>query len=384
MRAYSTMKEPLLEIKNDLPFGGFSATSASAENETILVYSVGVFGPESGSQAADYCESFFNDGRRHSHLSSTKTDWGSEEGVLVLLSRNGHERYWTFSPRIARIQIKHAADKGQDIGLDSIGDIESIDLSDYPVRDAEGYLLAIRFGFHRAIAFQTPVSEINNQIIERFDIEKMAGMALSLIVHRKRYGLVASHVSKLLTAGWFPFLALSESSIQKLQICADTNSGWEVITESVVQEWAGKTWPQTKPAWSNVPHLRDEVPFVDRATALIINGDALSAYSLLIPRLEGLAMRLFGPTNSVSRAHRWKDDLVVAGQMKSNPISTYFSVQFKAYLEQVIFRRYRLGESTPAVGRHSFAHGAISADQVTKTHAIQALYALHQISSYRL
>ncbi len=378
-------KPPDFEIDAKQAFIGFALEAASVASPSVLIITQGIFGPESGNRASIYCESFFSDSDLARIQESAGHDFAGAKGILVAVSPEGRWRGWIITDMM-KVQMRAARRTavGEMLTLDDIRDVVNVDVSDFDVRSSDGYFLTIRIGFHRAIAFRNPETALPSVAGSQVSLGAAFAMAHSLLLHRKRHELAVKHIPILRDHGWFPFVGLSESAVNRLEICACTGDDWDLAAHEIAAEWIDITWPKLLDAWAGDPVFAPEVAVVRQAVDLMRQGNWHAVCALVVPRVEGVSVRAFGPSSRWPRSPALIADIQTAGLLMANHISSCFVVPFCDYLRDVFFASFDASIKNIKVTRHSLAHGAVLPTDVTQSHAIQALLCLQQLFYFHL
>ena len=190
---------------------------------------------------------------------------------------------------------------------------------------------------------------------------------------------------KLYDRGWFPFIRLLGHDYNNIfftmsnQLPLDEYeilmvNSYDPAIKGIVESWMKNT------------QFKEREVFIKKGIQEYLEGDYISAISILYPQIEGLFRGLPPADDEKKRVPMGEilTDRIVQVVSEKHPDSSLFiSDQFKEYLINSFFSKFDPNDGPAELSRHSMTHGmAIREEDYSKITAFQAILILDQLSFY--
>ena len=188
--------------------------------------------------------------------------------------------------------------------------------------------------------------------------------------------------------GWCPTPVLLPGPWQSM--CAAYNSGDVVAAEALALAAVGPAQlDMMLSSWTRQEPFASDRRFLETGVERYKAGDYISAVSVILPRIEGLANRVresrgIGARDSISQVFQSLDQLASA-EVRDGYVATRIREEFDALLANFLLAYFRPSapDAGATRGRHAHAHGATGDPQYDQVYALKiilALDALHLIT----
>jgi len=191
----------------------------------------------------------------------------------------------------------------------------------------------------------------------------------------ERFLLSPDDWTKILAAGWFPFVFLPHNRWE--DIFVSIQNGWELSdSEQKIHELWITACDDRLASWRANAHFAAHVDFLDRAVRAYKDSDWLTVISVAAPRVEGLLRRAFGAWGHQREAI---DKLAENIERQEHAKSLLFPDRLKQYFEKVFFRFVQFSDSDLPHTRHTLAHGLVEPNKLTRKEALTLLLLIDHI-----
>jgi len=281
-------------------------------------------------------------------------------------------------PLIARMRPKRSVKAGEAVLRDDIAGIDRVEFPGVSPPAACGFLLLVSVGWRRGMCFDLePLagdSRVTSQ--EAFArLKRMAGMVLTHLHFTERFLLSNRDWGKVFTAGWFPFIFLS----QGLWNClfASIRNGWDLSQDEqkIHDSWLGSCDDRLV-CWRANRHFEHHMEFFERAIDAYKKDDWLTVVSVATPRVEGLLRLAFGAWGKLDKAI---DKLAENVKRQEHAKSLLFPDRLRLYFEKIFYRFTKFSLQGLPVTRHTVSHGVVSADKITRKEALTLLLLIDHV-----
>lgn len=275
---------------------------------------------------------------------------------------------------------------------DQIAEIVSMELEGIPVPPEKGVFVMIPFGWRRGILFDYRPMLPGGGPRRKGEFERdLAGLYQHLLFQDRHRHLSNPSVWRALRrSGWFPFLCLSDSLVEKL--IQSALAGWDVDEhlDAVVDEVREKHAPAVLRLLEGDGPLAGHREYFRLAVGHFQSGDFISANAIFYTRIEGLLRDRYYTVSANSTKKPSEGDLaaVVAGgvdQVAKADVELLPPLaprRFTEFLRNTYFRNFSNSSGrSVVVSRHSVAYGVSTSDPVeNKKAAVVAVLSLHQLA----
>ena len=266
-------------------------------------------------------------------------------------------------------------------------DINDADMIDIP-NDA-GIIFVFSHRWRKAIFFDhTPLWPPHHK--RQYDIKVQLGSLLGYTVFEERHRISSEIHAALHKKGWFPFIGLSEETLDMLikwtkdpKFDPDEGEFVDIVVSDVQSRC-----DQMLAGWKNKPsffiHLEDLVYGVEKFKEEEWRSCIQTLYLKIegIIRSQGLHKLSSDPRSEdlITRNPRDKDLRKIAVQDEiEKPLSILLPHQFSEYLKEFYFRNFKSSETRAKLSRHSIAHGVSDPSEYNSKNAVIGLLILEQL-----
>ena len=256
-------------------------------------------------------------------------------------------------------------------------DINDADMIDIP-NDA-GIIFVFSHRWRKAIFFDHfPLWSPHHQ--RQYDIKVQLGSLLGYTLFEERHRISPEIHAALPEKGWFPFIGLSEETLDMLIKWTQDpkfdpdEDGFVDIVVSDVQGRCDKMLDGWKNKSSFFDHLEDLVYGIEKFK----EGDWRGCIQTLYPKIEGI-IRSQG-LHKMARDPSGRDLREIAVQDEiEKPLSILLPHQFSEYLKEFYFRNFKSSETRAKLSRHSIAHGVLDSSEYNSKNAVIGILILEQL-----
>lgn len=281
-------------------------------------------------------------------------------------------------PTTMRARAKRACAAGEAIFRDDLAGIELVDFPNLRPPGNSGFMLLISAGWRRGMCFDFrplhPDHPVASQ--EAFEgIKRMGGMVLTHLWFTERFLLPTDDWGKILAAGWFPFVFLSQACWQ--DIMGAIQNRWDL---SGPEQKIHETWlaacDERLESWRANVHFAGHVEFLQRAVRAYKEGDWMTVVCVAAPRVEGLLRQAFGAWGTQRDII---DKLTENVERQEHAKSLLFPDRLKQYFRDVFFRYVEFSDADLPHTRHTLGHGLVPAGKLTRKEALTLLLLIDHI-----
>jgi hypothetical protein len=267
---------------------------------------------------------------------------------------------------------------GENVYEDDLVDIETLEFEGVKVPREAAVVCVLSAGWRKGLFFDLAPLFPNRQC-RSYDIWRILGSCLAYLMNQQIFVLNESQWEALFQHGWFPFVSLPKRLIRQMIARAKDGS----ISDLPIGPVAGAVRdmaPRMRSRWQEGELLRPHLPLLVHALDRFLEGDYVSATSILYPRIEGILRSMHAASLSASSLKpaglaqvaidSWVDVV--------NEYSWLLPIKFKNYLMSVYFANFSPGQ--PALfSRHSVGHGVAQAEDFDQKHACIAILIVDQL-----
>jgi hypothetical protein len=266
----------------------------------------------------------------------------------------------------------------QPVSKDDIADILELDPVGVVFPGDAGVVFVFSQGWRKGLFYDLSPLTAGAAGRRTTDLRALLGQFYTHLLFQERFSILDTEWDRLLATSWFPFIALSCATIDKL-LC-HLRAGWNLdeLTSGIAQEVRGKL-PSLLEAWRGHPAFTPHMAILDRAAERFQAGDFVSCTGLLFPRIEGILRSnhaAAGVTTSPSQGN------LCASAVRANTgreRCLLLPHMFERYLRGVYFADFRPADPDNGVSRHSVGHGVASPALFSEKAATIGLLVAHQL-----
>ena len=277
------------------------------------------------------------------------------------------------------VRTATAVSGGDNVFKDDIAVLERLAF-DFEIPKHTGFLYLFSSGWRKGLFYDLgPV--LADHEPRQYDPTSILAQAYSRVLFQERFSISDSEWEQLLNAKWFPFVGLSNSTIDKL--ISYVRSGWDPNEEiaNIVAEVRERV-PQMLETWRRHTLFASHIAILERGVTHFLNEDYISASGLLYPRIEGILRTHHSKldTRAPSTQSNLSDSAVIS--KSGNEWSLLLPYRFRSFLKEVYFASFDETSEIIDVSRNSVGHGVANVFTLDERAAAVAILTIHQLSYF--
>ncbi len=284
----------------------------------------------------------------------------------------------------AEIQAKKDLKKGQAVFLDDIADVRRISFfhNKSPIeipRDA-GIIVLMSSAWRKGLFYDLSPLPPGKGNPRDYDIEVFLGQCHAYLAFQSRLKLSATEFEGLIQQKWFPFIALKRKTIAEMVNCIRNDWSIDDLLGKIREEVTERIKSRHN-NWTNNPFFQPHVTIIETAAERYLNGDFISAVSILFPRIEGILRTYHILTHPEQNITQTK---LLDSALDDNPKIQHARClllpnRFREYLAEVFFESFD-PQDPQGFSRHTIAHGVTPATNFNEKAATLGFLILDQLS----
>jgi hypothetical protein len=291
-----------------------------------------------------------------------------------------------------RFKIKRPFAEGEAVYSNDIADIEMIELllgdKDVAPPSDAAVLLIFSVGWRKGLFYDfRPLfpPKVGPQS-RKYDLAILLGQYYAYLMFQDRFKLTDQDWANLTKQQWFPFIGLEPQTITKMLSKAKKGDPIDDLLPQIQQDLA-KRIPFIKAKWIKSPLLKDHFRFLETAIERHVQGDYISAATILFTRIEGI-LRSYGGCDETGAPAAQQRHLTKAitrkGLTNAHAYSLLMPNKFESYLRNVYFAQFdvRNPETLSVVNRNTVSHGVVPAESFSLKASTIGLLIFDQLSYY--
>lgn len=288
---------------------------------------------------------------------------------------------------VVEIQAKRDIKAGELVSEADIADVRRLRIPEIPIADSDKVIYCFKVGWRFGLVFDLDRTEK----LDLAQFETLCGGLYRYLSFRYVYALLEGgpQFEAMIADGWFPFIQLLGRDYKQLIETYQTTPILRDRIDGVVGRFGKERIDRVVSRWWTNAVFRDKRAILEPAVNAFVRGeqgDFVLCIKTLYPEVEGIIRTLYfsetGKGDGVTTRELLKH-LVEKGRSKSgSEASLFLPLQFFEYLANVVFARFSLEDGKVPLSRHSSSHGVATADDYTKTRALQAILTMDQIYFY--
>lgn len=299
------------------------------------------------------------------------------DNMLAICQHDGRATVYVNELEIqAAIRAARPIQAGENLRKDDIADIESLDIG-VQIPDDAGFLLIFSVGWRKGLFYDFgPICP--GREVRTYNPSTLFGQIYAHVLFQERFSLTDDEWNQLMEAKWFPFIGLSDNSINGL--IGNVRCGWELDERivDIVSELKGRV-PQMLNSWSGNSAFEPHIEILEKAVNHFLNDDPISCAGLLYPRIEGI-LRTHNNSQGIPISPT-QDNLsnLAVDSRSGREKCLLLPLRFSNYLREVYFANFDPSSTEIGVSRNSVGHGVASASAFDQKSAVVAILIVHQL-----
>ena len=204
----------------------------------------------------------------------------SVDNMLVIYGHDGKATVYVNELELqAAFRAARPVKAGAAVLKDHIADVEWLDLG-VEVLDDAGFLFIFSIGWRKGLFYDVgPLGP--NREPRLYDIAPVLGQAYCHVLFQERFSISDLEWNRLSEAKWFPFVGLSNQTIENL--VSHVRSGWDPDEklDDIVSEVRNRS-TQMLNSWREHPSLMEHIEILERAVERFQNDDPYELYKPVI------------------------------------------------------------------------------------------------------
>ncbi len=239
----------------------------------------------------------------------------------------------------------------------------------------EGWRFGLFFDFNPRGDFSVP------------DMQRDLGTLHRRLKYRDLYDAIAdqSVFSRLVAAGWFPFVEILGLEFQSLVDASEAGFDLDEEEGKILARFDAERIERMFTRWMAKPHFAGKEPLLRSAQRSAVAGDAVPVLKIALTEIEGILGDAYRKVHGKgAKIKKLLEFAVASAEAKAGqPNTLLFPAAFADYLKAHTFADFDPTASTGSAGsRHAVGHGAAAAETYTMARALQALLTLDQLAFY--
>jgi hypothetical protein len=276
-----------------------------------------------------------------------------------------------------RVRAAKALQAGEAVYEEDIVDIEALEFPGAGVPADAGVACVLSAGWRKGFFFDVSPF-VGDRPPRDYDLSRVLGSFFAYLLNQAVFNLQESHWGTLFKEGWFPFVSLPKRILRPMISAVKSGSSPDQYVTHVVDAIKGMA-RQMRSRWAGPVLFQEHLPLLERAMDRFLEGDHVSATSILYPRIEGILRAIRAASGGSQFGQSRLAQAAVEGCVdRVHEYSWLLPNRFKEYLETVYFANFSPGQPAP-LSRHSVGHGVAQAQDFDKKHACIALLIVDQL-----
>jgi hypothetical protein len=308
------------------------------------------------------------------------------KSMVVLISKDLKARVYINEVIIEGIAIVKTkkVEIGKPITRNDFSGFERIILKGISFPKDHAFFCLLPLGWDNIYVFDYSPLREGEDINVEYDVEKVLGAYFSYLLFKSVHKLSGSVLEKILSQNWFPFYALSFSTVESIINYAKSDWDIDELLEKIEDETLFYI-EERMDKWGCDHNILPFCKFLDLAVSRHKDDDFVSSSSIIYPKVEALIRFDFVKDNPGKEGRRQFMLIEHITQKTLNNISTlttFIPDMFKRYLEECYFKEFSAVTPNNQISRHSVAHGASSIEMYDRKASLLGLLVFSQIVEY--
>ncbi len=307
------------------------------------------------------------------------------EIVLLVIKADDSAELWVDSAAVAiRCIMKRNMVAGSIVCENDIADITGMFFPAVDITATDRVLCLFRQDWRFALYFDfNPEGSLD---LDGFITT--LGTLYRTLRYRHLYDALADEAvfSRLVQAGWFPFVEVIISDFKELANYCEAGFDLTEAEEALLAKFDAARLDRILERWTQKQHFSAKAPLLQAAMNAFKAKEPIAVIKILLTEIEGIINDAFKKAHG--KGGKLKELLAFAVESAERkaggqPDTLLFPAAFARYLAAYTFANFDpVQEDGTAGSRHAVGHGAAKADSYTMSRALQAILTLDQIAFF--
>nr|WP_218281461.1 hypothetical protein [Pseudomonas sp. RW407] len=305
--------------------------------------------------------------------------------VLLILRSDSTAELWLDSAAMAAQFIaKRSIKAGTVVFEHDIADITGMSFPCVDIGPADKVLCIFREGWRFGMAF-----DFNHKgTLNVTAFERTLGTLLRNLRYRHLYDALGNSAlfSRLVAAGWFPFVEIISHEIKDL--LQHLEAGFDVVgpEQDILNSFGEERMQGILERWAVKPHFAAKMALLKVAIDAFNRKEPITVIKVLLTEIEGVLNDAYRAANGGQGA-KLKELLKFAMDSAERKVggsdTLMFPTEFAEYLARHTFANFDpTAQTGTASSRHAVGHGAAPQESYTMIRALQVILTLDQLAFY--
>jgi hypothetical protein len=308
--------------------------------------------------------------------------------LVVVHGDRSAELYVDTVPVSLLVRVKRDCQIGEAVTDQSMADVKTMRFDGLELADSDQIIFCFKVGWKFALFFD--LGRRRDGLDQGYPLNVPAMEAdlahlYRLLRFQAAYEAVANKgmLDRLLADGWFPFIEILGPDFERLHR-GYRDGAIEAHEDALLKTFTAERIDGLAAGWWRHAVLADRRPILEPAIEAFKRGEAVSTIKILLTEIEGVIRDAYvAALGETAKLGKLLDFLIERGVTNSSPASTYFPLEFLAYLQRYTFANFDLGTGAGvATARHGASHGVMKAEDYTLRRALQAILTVDQMRFY--
>lgn len=311
------------------------------------------------------------------YLSAAKMSPSQIDNLLVLVDQTNEATIYCneITPTIL-VQTKVSTTAGQPVSKTDLADLREVDLGIDIPHDC-GFAFIFSIGWRKGMLFD--FAPMQAGITREFDLNRALGASYAYVLASERFVLSDVEWEELIAKGWFPFIGITDHTVQRMIDFLRSDIEIDKLLPEILAEIGTIVRGAIELAQRN-PDFKSHAIFIETALDRFLEGDCISAGSILYPRVEGMLRTFYKLSKAVTKPKQ----ATLLNVAFPPEFATRFATsllrtdRFVTYLEKVIFAGFDWDDPN-GVTRHTVGHGVVNQNDLSEKSIVLAFLTVHHL-----
>lgn len=311
------------------------------------------------------------------YLSAAKMSPSQVDNLLVVVDQTNEATIYCneIAPK-ALVQTKIAATAGQPVNKTDLADVREVDLGIDIPNDC-GFVFIFSIGWRKGMLFD--FAPMQPGVIRDFDLNRALGASFAFVLASERFVLSDVEWEELIAKGWFPFIGITDHTVQRMIDFLRSDIEIDKLLPEISAQIEAIVRGAIELAQKN-PDFEIHAIFIETALNRFLEGDCISAGSILYPRVEGMLRTFYKLSKAITKPKQ----ATLLNVAFPPEFATRFATsllrtdRFVTYLEKVIFAGFDW-DNPSGVTRHTVGHGVVNQNDLSERSVVLAFLTVHHL-----
>jgi len=286
----------------------------------------------------------------------------------------------------ALVQTKRGFEKGAPVFCDDIADVVKMrpfhGKEHIVVPDDAGVVLVLSHRWRKAVYYDFLPLSPKDPLRRPYGIEVMFGHCFAKLAFQSRLSMSEQEWESILKQKWFPFIGFRADILNR--VLGHLRNEWSLdeLLDDVAAELSNRLESELA-KWERHAVIKSHSNLLKRAAERYLDGDYISAASILYPRIEGIlrGYRIIAPSRKPMTQNGLVEAAIAQNPNVQHSHSLLVPTKFASYLRDFFFQDFDPNDPQ-GLSRNTVAHGVAPEVDFNKKGATLAFLILEQISFY--